>query len=721
MQNAKDLTEYRREMQESLDNTFLRQALDTFAVAYRGSRAKAFAGFDINRLVADVACAKYAVLLRLNEYYLEFKKNAEAAGVTVHFAKDADEANAIIVRIAQQTGSHKIIKSKSMTAEETLLNHALEDQGLEVTETDLGEFIIQLRHEGPSHMVMPAIHLSRYQVGDLFTDVTGAKQEPDIDKLVKVARRELRAKFIEADMGITGANFAIAETGTIGLVTNEGNARLVTTLPQVHVALLGIDKLVPTLNDALKILKVLPRNATGQNITSYVTWITGANECASAPGRKKDIHFVVLDNGRLEMAKDPLFSQVFRCVRCGACANVCPVYRLVGGHKMGHIYIGAIGLILTYFFHGPDKAKNLVQNCINCEACKDVCAGGIDLPRLIKQVHVRIQDTKGHPLPSLLLSQVLKNRKLFHTLLRSAKWAQKPVAGSDGFMRHLPMMFFKEHDFKALPTIAESPFRDRWPELRTEVVDPVVKVGLFSGCVRDFVYPEQMEAAVRLFADHQVTMTFPLSQSCCGLPLQMMGEAKTSRDVALQNIRAFEKEDVDYIVTLCASCASHLKHNYPVLLADDPKLLEKAKSFAAKVIDFSSFAHDILGLKAKDFTGDGKRATFHSPCHLCRGLGVHDAPRDLIRAAGLDYKEAAESEVCCGFGGTFSAKFPELSAELLNKKLDNVELTGAEILLTDCPGCIMQLRGGLKKRGSTIVVQHTVEALAIRRKDQERQ
>jgi iron-sulfur cluster protein len=715
MQEAKNLKEYRKEMQESLDNSFLRQALDTFAVAYRASRAKAFAEFDVDRLVADVAEAKDSVLPRLNELFLEFKKNAEAAGVKVHFVGDADEANALIVKIAKETGSRKIIKSKSMTAEETLLNHALEDQGLVVTETDLGEWIIQLRHEGPSHMVMPAIHLSRYQVGDLFTDVTGAKQEPDIEKLVKVARRELRSKFVEADMGITGANFAIADTGTIGLVTNEGNARLVTTLPRVHVALMGIDKLVPSLTDALKILKVLPRNATGQNITSYVTWITGANECLSVADKKKEVHFVVLDNGRLEMAKDPLFSQVFRCVRCGACANVCPVYRLVGGHKMGHIYIGAIGLILTYFFHGPEKAKNIVQNCINCEACKDICAGGIDLPRLIKQVHVRIQDKAGHPLPSLLLGQVMKNRKLFHTLLRTAKWAQKPVAGNDGFMRHLPMMFFKEHDFKALPTVAEKPFRDRFPEL-PQPAAPRLRVGLFSGCVQDFVYPEQMEAAFQLFAENGCAMSFPMTQSCCGLPLQMMGEAKTSRDVALQNLRAFEKENVEYIITLCASCASHLKHNYPVLLADDPMLLEKTLAFTAKVIDFSSFAHDILGLKAENFAGDGKRATFHSPCHLCRGLGVHEAPRELIRAAGLDYREADESEVCCGFGGTFSAKFPELSSALLNKKLDNVEKTGAEILLTDCPGCVMQLRGGLQKRGSKITVQHTSEALAARQK-----
>jgi iron-sulfur cluster protein len=721
MQNAKNLKEYRKEIQESLDDAFLRQTLDTFAVAYRAGRAKAFAEIDVGSLVAEIAAAKDGVLPRLMELYDRFRQNAEAAGVKVHFARDAAEANAIIAAIARQTGSQKIVKSKSMTAEEILLNHALEDRGLEVTETDLGEWIIQLRHEGPSHMVMPAIHLSRHQVRDLFADVTGAHQEPDIVKLVKVARRELRSRFATADMGITGANFAIAETGTIGLVTNEGNARLVTTLPRVHVALLGIDKLVPSLTDALRILKILPRNATGQHITSYVTWITGANECAAADGRKKEIHFVVLDNGRLEMAKDPLFSQVFRCVRCGACANVCPVYRLVGGHRMGHIYIGAIGLILTYFFHGPDKARNIVQNCINCEACKDICAGGIDLPRLIKQIHVRIQDRQGHPLPGLLLGQVMKNRRLFHTLLRTAKWAQRPVAGNDGFMRHLPMMFFKEHDFKALPTIADTPFRDRFPQLERETVKrqgpgPRVKAALFSGCVQDFVYPEQMEAAYKLFADHRVTMSFPMAQSCCGLPLQMMGEARTSREVAIQNIRAFEREDVDCVVTLCASCASHLKHIYPILLADDAGLQAKAREFAARVIDFSSFAHDVLGLTAADFAGDNKAATFHAPCHLCRGLGIHDAPRALLRDAGLDYREADEAEVCCGFGGTFSAKFPELSAELLRKKLDHVEATGAELLLTDCPGCVMQLRGGLKKRGSRIVVVHTAEALAARKK-----
>jgi len=716
MHEAKNLKEYRKQCQESLDNEYLRSTLDKFAIAYRASRNNAFADIDIDELIADVAQMKDDTLKQLDHYLDQFTRQAGAAGVVVHMAEDSDHANRIIADIAHQAGCRKIIKTKSMTAEETHLVPALEREGLEITETDLGEWIIQLRNEPPSHMVMPAIHLSRYHVRDLFSDITGRQEDEEIEKLVKVARNQMRRRFAEGEMGITGANFAVAETGTIGLVTNEGNARLCTTLPRVHVALLGIDKLVPTVGDALSQVKVLTRNATGQAITSYVTWVTGANECGAGDDERKEVHFVLLDNGRREMVEDPLFSQVFRCVRCGACANVCPVYRLVGGHKMGHIYIGAIGLILTYFFHGEEYAKNLVQNCINCEACKDICAGGIDLPRLIKEIHTRIQDKDGHPLPSLLLAKVLRNRKLFHSLLRSAKWAQKPVAGNDGFMRHLPMVFFKEHDFKALPTIADKAFRDMWEEIKPNIAEPKLKVGLFSGCVQDFVYPEQMVAAVELFKDHDVDMVFPMAQSCCGLPLQMMGERKASRDVALQNMNAFVKEDVEYIITLCASCASHLKHSYPVLLEDDPKLRPDVESFCSKVIDLSSFVHDVLNVQEDDFVGDGKKVTFHAPCHLCRGLGVHDAPRNLMRIAGMDYREGAEEEVCCGFGGTYSAKFPELSEQLLNNKIADIEGTGAEIVLTDCPGCIMQIRGGMKKLGKDIEVKHTIEAVSERRK-----
>jgi Fe-S oxidoreductase len=551
-------------------------------------------------------------------------------------------------------------------------------------------------------------------VADLFSEVTGKDQDAEIERLVKVARRELRQRFVEADMGISGANFAIAETGTIGLVTNEGNARLVTTLPRVHVALVGLDKLVPTLDEALAILRVLPRNATGQAITSYVTWITGPAEYDGDETDGKQMYIVFLDNGRRALADDSIFSQVLRCVRCGACANVCPVYRMVGGHRYGHIYIGAIGLIVTYFFHGRDKARNLVQNCINCGACRAVCAAGIDLPRLIKEVHARIQDEEGHPLPSVMLSLVMRHRRLFHALLRSAQVAQRPLTDDTQYLRHLPHIFSKQHHFRALPAIARRAFRDQWVAIRPDVTSPRLKVALFAGCVQDFVYPEQLIAGVRLLAANGVAVAFPMAQSCCGLPMEMMGEQSAAREVARRNVAAMDPERYDAIVTLCASCASHLKRAYPRILAGDAGMGSRVDDFAAKVHPLSELLDGIFDDRALPFKALGPKATYHAPCHLCRGLGIRSASEKIIRKAGYQFVAAEEQETCCGFGGTYSAKFPEISAEILSKKLADAEKTGASLLITECPGCVMQLRGGVKRKGMPMEVKHLAEALVER-------
>ncbi len=719
MQHADNLKDYKSECESALHNAFLRETLDKFATAYRAGRQNAFAGLDVKQCIADVAELKDAAAAKMDELYETFKSRAEAIGVQVHLAKDADEANAIIARIAKDNDCKTVIKAKSMTAEETLLNHALEKQGLTVTESDLGEWIIQLRHEGPTHMVMPAIHLSRQQVSELFTKVTGTTQSTDIDRLVKVARRELREKFVQADMGISGANFAIAKTATLGTVTNEGNLRLTTTLPRVHVALVGLDKLVPSMEDALKILRVLPRNATGQAITSYVTWITGKNICKDErlPDKRKIMHVVFLDNGRRALAKDPLFSQVLRCVRCGACANVCPLYRLVGGHNYGHIYIGAIGLILTYFMHGPEKAKNIVQNCINCGACGDVCASGIDLPRLIKEVQARLFDESGHPLQNALIGKVLQNRKLFHGILRTIQKVQGPmVDGKTKFLRHLPLAFLQKQDFRSLPPIADKPFRDRFSVIQPWSETPKSKAAIFTGCAHDFIYPEQAEAAVKVMGEAGAQLSLPDEQTCCGLPLLMTGEKDAFTRVAIQNIEAFKNEDADYIVTMCASCASCLKHNYTKHFATDPVLSVKAQEFANKVIDFPSYLTNVLELSADDFEGTGETVTYHHPCHLCRGMGVVQEPLDLLKTAGYEVKELPESIVCCGFGGSYSVKFPELSNELLTNKINNAKETGAEYLATDCPGCVLQIRGGADKQKANIKVQHLAELLERRMK-----
>jgi Fe-S oxidoreductase len=283
-------------------------------------------------------------------------------------------------------------------------------------------------------------------------------------------------------------------------------------------------------------------------------------------------------------------------------------------------------------------------------------------------------------------------------------------------LRHLPQIFAREHNFRALPAIAKIPFRDRWARIAPRVSNPRCRVALFSGCVQDFVYPGQLEAAVKLLAAEQVDVAFPMDQSCCGLPVEMMGEKEAAEDVARQNVAAMDADRFDHIVTLCASCASHLKKAYPRILGKDPRWRERTAEFAAKVIPFSAFMNDVLDIPAKAFQGSEAKVTYHAPCHLCRGLGITEAPRELIRKSGETFVPADEELTCCGFGGTYSSKFPEISAQILNKKLEDVRRTGADILVTECPGCVMQLRGGMERRRDPVEVLHLAELLQRNKK-----
>lgn len=696
---------YHRQIAAALDDTFQRRVLDKFAVEYRASRDRAFEEIDGAALIRRIADVKDWSARHLDELYERFRREAERRGVRVHRAATAAEAREIIAGIAAENGVRSIVKSKSMTAEEIGLNDHLAKAGYEVQETDLGEWIIQLRGEGPSHMVMPAIHLSRGQVADEFEKATGEKQDhEDVQRLVKVARRQLRPKFLAADMGISGANFCIAETGAIAIVTNEGNGRLVNTLPGVHVALAGLDKLIPTLDDALAALKVLPRNATSQRLTSYVTFIDGAGPSRRSPTGRKVLHIVFLDNGRSALAEDPLFSQIFRCVRCGACANVCPVFRMVGGHRMGHVYIGAIGLVLTWLFHDRKVAKTLCQNCIGCGSCKQVCSGGIDLPELIREIRARFAKEDGRPLMNRMASLAMQDRRVFHTLLRFARFSQRPVAGKDGFVRHLPMALLGRHGFRSLPALARQAFRDWWESRAKSATPARLKVALFAGCAGDFVLPHQLQAGVRVLEALGAEVVFPMEQTCCGLPLSLLGEKETALRVARQNVAAFAVE-CDAIVTLCASCASQLKHQYAKLLGDE------AKDFSGKVWDFSSFVHDRLGLGDRALHPTDEKTAYHASCHLCRGLDGADKARALVRASSA-YVAVAEEETCCGFGGSYSVKFPEVSAALLRQKLEGIRAAGATRVALDCPGCTMQIRGGADRAGQPLKVVHVAELLA---------
>ena len=712
MAEHKNMKEYHGQIREALDDAFLRKTLDKFAVDYKANRARIFQGWDVPELIKDVADIKDNAAQHMMELYEQFKKEAEKRGVHVHLASDAAEANRIIARIGKDHNCKTVIKSKSMTAEEIHLNPALEREGFRVVETDLGEWIIQNRNEGPSHMVMPAIHLSRYQVADLFSEITKKQQDrEDVQKMVKVARKELRAEYVNADMGISGANFAVADTGLIGTVTNEGNLRLVTTLPRVHVVLAGLEKLIPTVADALRCIQVLPRNATAQAITSYVTWIAGANECEVGPNGKKEMHIVFLDNGRSKIVKDPAFKDILRCVRCGACANVCPVYRLIGGHKMGYVYIGAVGLALTYLYHGADKARSLVQNCIGCESCNNVCSAGIDLAGIIRDIRSRLIKDEGNNAAGGVMSIVMKDRKRFHNLLKFVKFSQAPLTTKGGrFIRHLPeILTGGDQTFRQLPALAPKSFRQLFKTVVKNPAQPKYTVGLFSGCAQDFIYPEQLVAGVRVLNKLGVAVEFPEAQSCCGLPLEMMGQRAASLEVSAQNVQGFDAGKYHAIITLCASCAGHLQHSYPKLLKGTADEFA-ANIFAKKVVNFTDYVYKNFDLKPEDFKPTTDKVCYHAPCHM-RNNGILEQPRALLSMAA-NYTPAVEEDTCCGFGGTFSVKFPELSAEMGRKKVANGEASGAEIMVTDCPGCIMQLRGVATANDSKLKLEHMAELLA---------
>ena len=386
---------FRENAKAALADTHLRGALKN-ATSLFGERRKAAAASLPNweDLRTQARAIKDEVLSHLDRYLEEFVSSAEARGAQVHWARDAAEANSIIRSLATDRKAQIVVKSKSMTTEETHLNDALEAAGVQVVETDLGEYIIQLADEPPSHIIAPAIHKTRGQIGALFTAELGMPPTDDVDRLTSTARATLRDRFAAADLGISGVNFAIAETGTIVIVENEGNIRLTTSVPLIHIAVMGIEKVIPRLADLDVFLKLLPRSGTGQRLTTYQSFITGTKRKATDEG-PDELHIVVLDNGRSRMLAHPVTRQSLACIRCGACLNACPVYQQVGGHAYGSVYPGPIGAVITPQLMGIEKTAQLPYASSLCGACREVCPVKIDIPRLLLHLRGEISPRKG--------------------------------------------------------------------------------------------------------------------------------------------------------------------------------------------------------------------------------------------------------------------------------------------------------------------------------------
>jgi L-lactate dehydrogenase complex protein LldF len=340
---------------------------------------------DYQELRTQANALKKHTIDNLDYYLEEFERNVTARGGKVVYCKDGTEVSDFVLALAKERAAHLIVKSKSMTTEEVDLNERLEHHGLESVETDLGEYILQLAHERPYHIVAPALHMTRYQVADLFERCLHVPRETVIEKQTALARTVLREKFLAADIGISGANFLVADSGAVVIIENEGNARLTTTAPKIHIAVAGIEKVIPRAQDLATFLKLLARSATGQLLSVYTSFLSGPRRAGEIDG-PDEFYVVLLDNGRTRLLPDKAKRQSLYCIRCGACLNTCPVYRKIGGHSFPWVYSGPIGAILTPQFMGVQHSPELPFASSLCGACGEVCPVKIDIPKILLEL-----------------------------------------------------------------------------------------------------------------------------------------------------------------------------------------------------------------------------------------------------------------------------------------------------------------------------------------------
>jgi len=408
---------------------------------------------------------KDATLAELDKHLLALDKSVRRRGGTVHWAADGDEACRIILDIIRNAGGRCVVKSKSMTTEEIHLNRALEQADVKVMETDFGEFIIQVAGHRPSHLIAPAIHLATDEVAEVLSRQTDEPLPADAEKLAAYARAYLREHFAQADVGITGANFVVAETGTVCLVSNEGNARLTTTLPRVHIAVAGMEKVIPRLADLPVFLKILARAATGQKLSVYTSLVTGARGEDEIDG-PEEFHLVLLDNGRSRILGGPLRESLF-CIRCGACLNACPIYRNVGGHAYGGVYAGPIGAVLTPLYDGLAANHDLPHASSLCGACQAACPVKIQIPEMLIQLRSQLQNEPGElsrleRMAYTAWAHVMRRPRLYRLVTWLATRTVGRKKNNDPWLSALPgelSGWTAERDF---PAPRAQRFRDWW-------------------------------------------------------------------------------------------------------------------------------------------------------------------------------------------------------------------------------------------------------------------
>jgi len=455
---------------QKLADQRLQQNLKKLSTKFVSGRAAAITELDDFEGTRNAAIERRMRAIENLDVWLEtFEKKATSQGATVLFAESAEEASRLVVEIAKKHGVKKATKSKSMVSEEMALNKALEAAGVQAVETDLGEYILQINNnEAPSHIIAPVVHKDKEEISDLFARVHKRPRLTDIPQMTREAREMLRPQFLSADMGITGGNFVIAETGSVAIVTNEGNEGMCTILPpKVHVVVTGIEKVLPTLEDFATVMRLLPRSATGQSISNYVSLLTGSKRAGDADG-PEHMYFVLVDGGRTGLIGTE-FQEMLRCIRCGACMNHCPVYQKIGGHSYGWVYPGPMGSVLTPSYAGIENAIDLPQASTLCGECHVVCPVKIPLPDLLRKLREKQVDMHLRPVAERIGLTVwaffAQRPALYRLVTKIGVRFLRMMAGGKKTISRLPGASGWT-DYRELPAPSGKTFREMYKERR---------------------------------------------------------------------------------------------------------------------------------------------------------------------------------------------------------------------------------------------------------------
>jgi iron-sulfur cluster protein len=703
------------EIHAALASPTLRRALGNAMETLGLRRESAFDGIDFPEARRRVRGIKEYSLARNQELLARLISVVEQRGDHIFVAASAAEARDYVTDLAQARGVRLVVKSKSMVTEEIHLNPALEEAGVEVVETDLGERIIQLAGERPSHLIVPAVHKTKEEVISLFAHTMGISDPPtEAEGLTRLVRDDLRERFLRADMGITGANFVVADTGTLVVVENEGNVRLATQLPPIHVAVTGLEKLIARLDDVAPFLELLPRSATGQLLTSYISFITGRpstqvtdfGRATGAAVTERESHLVIVDNGRSAAMADHELREALYCIRCGACLNACAPYTTVGGHVYGaDPYPGGIGCIWTYITKGHDEARDINGLCTTCSRCTEVCPVMIDIPWLNTVVKQRNNREFGVGFRERVFARTDLLGDVLSPLGPSADALARTSVGRSVLTR------LGVDEGIDLPHY-ERPTLERWFARRSHesVGASARRVVLFVDCFTNHNLPQVGMAAVRVLEAMGATVSLA-HDPCCGRPAMSQGLLERPRAWAAENLVALGAL-IDAgcdVVCLEPSCLSTLREDYRRLLeatewVDDRRvdLLEEHCFDVSEYVLMGArdgWSRLTLERRAGDFV-------VHGHCHQ-KSLGLGPAPAEALRLVpGVVVHEV--DTLCCGMVGSFGYKreYAELSRAIGSKLYDLLAAHPGQIV-TSGMSCRAQIEAGTGRK-----VVHPVEVLA---------